>query len=893
MPLFAKLQSFLRNLVCAESVDEDLNDELRSHLQMLIDQNLRAGMSLGEAQRAARIELGGVEQVKEQVRHERAGVWLSSVISDCRFALRQLRNSPGFAVVAILTLALGIGATTSIFTVINSLLLRPLPYPDSQRIVQLDLQYKDGVYYGMSLIQFRAYQQQNRSMQYLAAYDMIGSGLNLTGGAEPEFIHSRRVTADFFRALGIAPVLGRDFTSGDDRPGAAPVAIVSYRVWQDFLGGSPAAIGQTVRLGGEVYTIIGVTPRNFSFARETEAWVPVRTAPDPNDHSSPYRIVGRLLPGVTLPIASLDINSINPSIQQQYPGLIQPTETGTVVASYQQRVVGDVRPLLLLLGGAVVCVLLIACSNIASLLLARAVNRRKEMAIRSAMGVTQSRLIRQLLTESALLSLCGGALGLLLAHWGVRLFLAISSANLPSGSAVTIDLHVLWFALGVSLLTGLLFGSAPALQLGRVNSADVLRESGRSTASVSTRRIQGFLVSLEICLATVLLLGSSLLLTSLSRLLHVNPGFDPQHVLTLQASLVGPSFETSDRVDAAIRKAMDRVQSTPGVEAAAASTFIPTEASLQNKLELPSLPEGQKLSPNTIVQWRAITPAYFSVLRMPMLQGRAFDLSDANNSAPVAIVNEAFAQTFLAQKKNAAIGQQLVMGRENGPSFLDRARQIVGVIADSRELGLDQPPSPAVYIPLGQVPDGMMSLLNRVMPMNWLIRVNGEPLAFAPALHREFLTVDPDLVTSNPRPLSQVLNASLSQQQTETALLGFFSATALLLGVIGLYGVLAYSVAQRKQEIGIRMALGAGHGKILSLVISHGLKLTLTGIAAGIILGAILSRFLGSLVFGVSPTDPFTYAAVALGLTAVALGACYIPARRAARVDPVVTLRYE
>jgi putative ABC transport system permease protein len=893
MPFIEKGRSLLRNLFSPRRVDSDLDSEVRSHLEMIAEEKLRAGMSPEEAQRTAHIELGGVEQVKEQVRYQRFGNWMYSVFSDCRFALRQLGNSPGFALVAVLTLALGIGATTSIFTVINSLLLRPLPYPDSQRIVQLDLQYKNGVYYGMSFIQFRTYQRQNRTMQYLAAYDMIGSGLILSGGTDPEFIHSRRVTADFFRTLGIAPVLGRDFTPDDDRPGAAPVAILSYRVWQDFLGGSPAAIGLPVRLGGELHTIIGVTPRDFAFSRETEAWVPIRTASDPNDHSSPYRVIGRLLPGVTFSMASRDVNAINPIIRQEYPGVIQPNETATLVTSYQDRVVGGVRPLLLLLGGAVACVLLIACSNIASLLLARAVNRRKEMAIRSALGVTQSRLIRQMLTESALLSLGGGALGLLLARGGVRLFLAICSANIPAESNVAVDLHVLWFALGVSLLTGLLFGSAPAWQLGRVNTADALRESGRSTASASTRRIQGFLVSLEICLATVLLLGCSLLLTSLSRLLHVNPGIDPRHVLTLQASLVGPAFETSDRVETSVRKTTDRIQSMPGVEAASASTLIPTEASLQNKLELPFLPEAQKLPPNTIAQWRAIGPAYFNVLRMPMLEGRSFSDSDGHDSAPVAIVNEAFVQTFFSQQKMDAIGQQVLMGRENGPRFLDRARQIVGVIASARELGLDQPPSPAVYIPLGQVPDGMMSILNRVMPINWLIRVNGEPLAFAAAIHREFLRVDPDLVTSNPRPLSQVLSASLSQQQTETALLGFFSTTALLLGVLGLYGVLSYSVAQRKQEIGIRVALGAGRGKILTLVISHGLKLTLSGIVTGLLLGAFLSRFLHSLVFGISPTDPFTYAAVAFLLTLVALAACSIPARRAASIDPVITLRYE
>jgi putative ABC transport system permease protein len=890
MPLFVKVKTLLRNLLSTRRVEADLDHELHSHLEMLAEEKIGAGTSLQEAQRAARIELGGIEQLKQQLRDQRLGNWLHSVLFDCRFALRQLRKSPAFTIVAVLTLALGIGVNATIFTLINGFLLRPLPYPHAERVVEVDREYKDGPYYGMSLIEFRTFQRQNQTFQYLAAYDMLGSGLNLATGAEPELIHSRRVTADFFRVLGIPLAIGRDFSADDDRPDAAPVVVLSYRIWKNLFGGNPAAVGQPVHLGGEAYTVIGVTPRNFAFSPDTEAWVPIRTAEDPADRSSAFKVIGRLRPAVSYEFAREDLDALTWRIRQDYPGIVERDEVGTLVTSYQERVVGDLRPVLLLLASAVACILLIACSNIASLLLARAVNRRKEIAIRTALGVTRGRLIRQLLTETMLLSAAGGAVGLWLAHWGIRLFLAFASIRMPN-TPVVIDVNVLLFTLALSLLTGLIFGTAPALQFGRLNSADVLRESGRATASVSTRRRQGLLVSLEICLATILLLGAGLLLSSLSRLLRVSPGFDPQHVLTVKTSFVGSSFATSPRVDTVVRKAVNRLQSLAGVQAVAAATMLPTEPSVQLPFELPSLPPKERPTPDSFVQWRAISPAYFEVMNIPLLQGRRFSESDSPDATSVAIVNQAFIQKHFSRFDG--MQQPILIARREGPQFADHPRQIVGVVADTREISLNLPASPTVFIPLAQVPNSMIAFMNSLMPMNWLIRVSGDALASAPFIHREFLAVDPDLVSSNPRTLTQVLSESLAQQQTETALVGFFSVAALSLAAIGLYGVLAYSVAQRKQELGIRMALGAGSTQILRLVIVNGLKLAFSGILIGIVVGLVLTRLMGSLLFGISSADPLTYTLVVALLVVVALVACLIPARRATRVDPMVALRYE
>jgi putative ABC transport system permease protein len=816
---------------------------------------------------------------------------MTGILQDLRFACRMLVKNPGFTAVAVLTLALGIGANVSIFTLINGLMLRPLPYPQAERLVQVDRQMKGGPYYGMSFMQFRLYQRQNRTFQYLAAYDLLGSGLSLNTGTEPELIQSRRVSADFFRTIGIAPAMGRDFDAADDRPGAPPVVILSYRIWQDLLGGDSVAIGKSVRLGGENFAVIGVTPANFTFSRAAEAWVPLRTAEDPSNRASAFGVIGRLRAGVPYELAKQDLDAGNPQIRKDYPAVIDSDEVGTIVTSYQERLVGDIRPILLLLAGAVACVLLIACSNTANLLLARAVNRRKEIAIRTALGVSPGQLVRQLLTESALLSVLGGVAGLLLSHWCMRFFLAFFSAGIPRMPQVTMDFHVLLFTFALSVLTSLIFGTVPILQLRRLNSADILRESGRSTGGASTRRLQGFLVSGEICLATILMLGAGLLLSSFDKILRVAPGFDPRPVLTLKTSFAAPGFSSSSLVDTVVRRAVNRLRSVPGVRAVAAATMLPTEPSVQLPFELPSLPATERPTEDSEVQWRAISPAYFDVMSIPFVQGRAFSESDASGGSPVAIVNQAFAREYFSHSDGMA--QSILIGRREGAQFADNSRQIVGVVADTREIGLNEPVSPTVFIPLAQVPAGLLTFTNKLMPMNWLIRVSGEPLAYSQSIRNELLAVDSELASSSPRSLSQVLSASLSQQKMQTALLGSFSVAALLLGAIGLYGVLAYSVAERKQELGIRMALGSESGQILRLVIAHGLKLTLTGILIGVAIAFALTRFMNSLLFGVSATDPRTFVAVAVLLTLVALVACYVPARRATRVDPIVALRYE
>jgi putative ABC transport system permease protein len=870
---------------------DDLSAEMREHLEEKVEELVAGGMARRDAEAAARRAFGNVTLTERDGRTVWRWSWVEDFLGDVRYGLRGLRKNPGFALVAILTLALGIGANASIFTMINGLMIRPLPYPQADRVVQIDRQTKDGPYYGMPLFQFRLYQRQNRSFEYLATYDILGSGLNLNSGAEPELIQSRRASAEFFRVLGISPFLGRDFTADDDRPGAPRVVIFSHRIWKNLLGGDPAAIGRSVRLGGENYLVIGVTPENFRFSRETEAWVPLRLPEDPDNHASAFQVIGRLRTGATRESARQDLDGAGQRIRKDYPGVIDPSELGPLVTPFQVRVVGDMRGILLLLAGAVGCVLLIACSNIASLLLGRAVHRRKEIAIRTVLGVGRARLMRQLLTESTLLSFGGAAAGLLLAQGGIRAFVALAPESAPPVAGVVIDSHVLLFTVTLAILTGLIFGAAPAWQLGRLNSAEVLRESRRATASAGTRRMQGLLVSLQISLATILLLGAGLLLSSFVRLVHVDPGFEPGHVLTLKTSLVGPSFASSARIDGVVRRVVERLQALPGVQAVAAGTLLPTQASLQVSVELPLLPAAKRPAEDAATQWRGISPEYFKVLRVPLVQGREFSERDGIGGAPVAIVNQAFVREFFSHMDG--LGQQVVVGRREGPQFADNAREIVGVIADTRETGLDEAPVPAVFVPLAQVPDGFINFLNDLLPMNWLVRVSGDPLAFTRQIHEEMLSVDRDLVTSNAQSLGQVLRFSLGQQRMQTALLGFFSAAALLLGALGLYGVLAYSVAERRQEFGIRAALGASPAQVRWMVLWESSRLAMWGLASGLGISVLLGRLLKDFLYGISAGDPAVYGSVVATLTVVVFVASYLPARRAMRIDPVVAMRGE
>jgi putative ABC transport system permease protein len=894
----------LAGLHLAASREVEIVEEMAQHADDRYAELLARGTREAQARQRVLEEiadnedlLGELRRAERTVKHEPgAGLAaekhsiLDDLCQDLRYGLRMWAKNSGFTMVVVLTLALGIGANASIFTLINGLILRPLPYPHPERLVQLVQQFKDGPYYGTSFTQFRYFQRENQTFQYLAAHDILGSGLSLTVGAEPERVQSTRVSADFFRVLGVAPIIGRDFTADDDRPGAPPVVIFSYRIWKEFFGADRAALGRAIRMGGENYTVIGIAPPDFLPPREAEAWVPLRTEEDRSDRSSAYNTIARLREGIPTATAQDDLNRVMQRWRREFPDSIEPGLVGTSMIPYQKRFVGDVRPALLLLAASVACVLLIACSNVASLLLVRAVSRRKEIAIRTALGISRSRLIRQLLTESTLLSVAGGLAGLLLSHWGVRLLLVLSSASLPHVPQISIDLRVLAFTTALSIVTGLLFGAAPALQLGRLPTADVLRESGRATAGAATRRFQGFLVSLEISLATVLLLGAGLLLTSFAKLLSVDPGFNPQNVLTLKTSLVGAAFASSSRVDAVVRKVCDRLQSIPGVQSVAAATMLPTEPSVQFTFELPGVHgvEGQN-SGGAEVQFRAITPTYFQVMQIPPLQGRVFTAGDSSHSAPVALVNQAFVRQFLSGTE--PLGQQILLGRQMGPQFSDRPRQIVGVVNDFRETGLDQTAPATAFVPLSQVPDTLIAFFNRLLPLNWLIRVAGDSRALARPIRNEMHSVDVDLVASNPRSLEEVLSASLARQRLNTALLGFFAASALLLGAIGLSGVMAYSVAERAQEFGIRAALGATPGNVRWLVLGQSAKLAISGLIAGVLAFLGLGRLLTGFLFGVKPGDPGVYAAVILVLAFVVLLASYLPSRRAMKIDPATILR--
>jgi putative ABC transport system permease protein len=890
------------HLVLAREVE--IVEELAQHADDRYAELLAGGISEAQARQAVLEEIASDEDLlrelpgaKRTVEHEPSTLLatekhsiLADFWQDLRYGLRMWAKNSAFTLVAVLTLALGIGANASIFTLINGLILRPLPYPHPERLVELAQQFKDGPYYGMSLTQFRYFHRQSHTIQYLAAYDILGSGLSLTTGTEPERVQSTRVSADFFRVLGVPPIMGRNFTADDDRPGTPPVVIFSYRIWKDSFGGDPAALGRSIRMGGENYTVIGIAPPDFLPPREAEAWIPLRTKEDPSDRSSAFKTIARLREGISTATAQEDLNRVMQHWRQEFPDSVEPGQVGTSMVSYQKRLVGDVRPALLLLSVAVACVLLIACSNVASLLLVRAVSRRKEIAIRTALGISRARLIRQLLTESTLLSVAGGFAGLLLSRWGVRFMLVLSSASLPRVPQISIDLRVLVLTTAVSIVIGLLFGAAPAFQLGRLNSAQVLRESSRATASATTRRLQGFLVSLEISLATVLLLGAGLLLTSFAKLLYVDPGFNPKHILTLKTSLVGSAFSSSTRVDAVVRKVSDRLHSIPGVQSVSAATMLPTEPSVQFTFELPGVhgAEGQD-SAGAEVQWRAITPTYFQVMQIPRLQGRVFIEGDSPHSAPVALVNHAFLRQFMSGSE--AIGQGILLGRQMGPQFSDRPRQIVGVVSDFRETALDESAPPTVFVPLSQVPDALIAFSNRLLPLSWLIRVAGDSLALARPIRNEMHSVDIDLVASNPRSMEDILSTSLARQRLNAALLGFFAASALLLGAIGLFGVMAYSVAERAQEFGVRAALGATPAGVRWLVLRQSAKLAISGLVVGVIAFLGLGRLLSGFLFGVKPSDPGVYAAVVLVLTVVVLLASYLPAHRAMKIDPATILR--
>jgi putative ABC transport system permease protein len=821
---------------------------------------------------------------------------METLLQNLRYGLRTLGNSPGFTSVAILTLALGIGANTAIFSVVNTVLLQPLSYPNPDRLVELELSSPQGNGDITSIPKFNVWREQSQVFDSVAAYDFAGPGINLTGGDRPEQVKGIHASADYFRVFGAPMALGRTFTAEEDRPGGPAVAVISNGLWRSRYGGDPAIINRTIDLGGEPYTVIGVLGPTFASNTKNDIWVPLK--PDPNSTNQGHYLhaTARLKPGVTLAQAQAAMKVAADEFNRKFPNspVMGPGASFTAVP-LRDSVIGDVRFDLLLLFGAVGFVLLIACANVANLLLARATIRKREIAIRSALGAGRARIIWQLLTESLLLSLAGGALGLAFGYLGVRALLAMNPGDIPrigeQGASVTLDWRVLAFTFVAAVLTGILFGLVPALSASRSDLSITLREAGsRSGTGVRHNTTRSMLVIIEMALALVLLVGAALLIRTFAALRGVNPGFETRNVLTMQMSLSGGRFEKAAGVELLVRNGRQRVESLPGVAAAAMTCCLP----LEGGFGLPFTIEGRPLKDSPYhggAGYVTVSPGYFEVFRIPVLSGRSFQEQDNSAGERVVVITEAMAKEYWP--KGDALGALITIGKGIGPDFEEPPRQIVGIVGDVHQGALNRPPDQLMYVPLAQVNDAIIALNNRITPMIWVVRTKLQPFSLSTDIQRELREASGGLPVAHIRGMQQVVGESTARNDFYMTLLTIFAGVALLLAAIGVYGLMAYSVQQRTQEIGVRMALGASPPQVRRMVVIQGMRLALVGVILGVGSALALTRLMRSLLFGVKPWDPAMIVLVAVLLSAVTLLATYLPARRASRVDPVVALRYE
>lgn len=810
-------------------------------------------------------------------------------LSDLKYAARALRKGPVMTITAMAALALGIGANTALFSVVNAVLLRPMNYPHAERIVEITRSFQGGRFTSPALTatKFDFWRKQNQSFEAVAAYDFMPLGINLAGQGEPERLSSLPVTADFFRVLGVQPLLGRSFNESEDKPGAGNFAVISYAMWQRLFHGDRGAVGKTLTLNNAAYTVLGIMPSDFNFPEAADVWTPIQLKIDPADHSNNYKVIGRLKPGVSLQSAADDMYLVGQRFRQQFGKALMADTEDVRVIGFHSWIVGDVRPMLVVLMAAVGFVLLIACANVANLLLARSAARRHEMAVRAALGASGWRIMRLLFTESLLLSLAGAVLGILLAQSSLPLLLGLAPANLPLLPRVSIDWTVILFAVAIAVLTGLLFSLFPTLQSMRLGIGNPLRDSGhRTTANASANRARQVLVVAEVAISLVLLIGAGLLIQTFKNLSGVDPGFDARHVLTTQMSVSDHRFRTTAAVAQLTDRIVTRLEAMPGVVAVASAITLPTQIGPDLTFEIIGRPPSNQVLDE---QWRSITPHYFSALQIPVVAGRAFTLQDTQRSGAVVIVNEAFARKHFP--KENPVGQQILIGRGLGPMFADSPRQIVGVVGDTRDSGLGAPPPPIMYEPLAQVPDGLIALDNQLAPLNWVIRTSDASMPMVEPIRRETLTASGGVPMAEPHLLEDVVGASISRQRFSMTLLSIFAGLAMLLGAIGLYGVISYSVAQRTRELGIRSALGAAQRDLLKLVIGQGMWLAGIGLAVGLLCALGLTQFIKGMLYGVTEFDPFVLISVTALLAAVALAACWLPARRAARTNPAVALR--
>jgi predicted permease len=872
---------------------EDLEQELQSHLEMSKQDHLDHGATPAQAEASARREFGNVALVEHVTRDQWAWRWVEDLLHDLRYSARALRKSPGFTLIAVLTLALGIGANTALFSVVNGVLFNPLPYPQSDRLVELYSKRMGFSQASNPYLNFLDWVRDNRSFSGLAAHRR--DFLSLTGMGDPESLPTEMVSASFFPLLGVEPVVGRVFRPEEDQVGAGPVVLLNGGFWKRKFGSSPDAVGKTLTLNGESYTIIGVIPSSFSFDnayfRKSDIYVPIGQWNDPTFRDrragASTHAVGRLKPGVSLAQAQADMEGVAAHLAEAYPDVNKGTTVFLV--PLKEDFVGSARPLLLVLFAAVGFVLLIACTNIANLLLVRSSGRSREFAIRTALGAANSRLVRQLLTESVVLALIGGGLGVLLAASSTQAMVKALPDTLPRAADIHLDAHVLLFALVVSVLAGILFGLAPALRGLRADVNETLKEGGRGNSGVR-HRMQRILVAVEMALAVVLLTGAGLMIRTLAHLWSVDPGFDPHHVATFNVTPPITPNESPEEIREVIRRIHDAVAAVPGVEyASGAEDTLPLKGFISpDSFWLESEPKPASLSQMNVALMYSVDPEALEILRIPLKRGRFLTAQDRHDSPPVMVIDEDFARLYF--------GNEDPIGKRVSVDMLGTSPEIVGVVGHAKQWGLDEsaknPVLAQFYFPLVQMPD-RYAALGAQRFLRFVIRTQASPDAVYAPVRRSLEKVNSKIIMYDPESMDQIVSDSLAARRFAMLLLAAFAAVAVILASIGIYGVIAYLVGQRTHEIGIRVALGARSVDVLGLVLGHGMKMALVGVAIGLAAALGLTRLMESLLFGVSSRDPVTFACVTLVLVFVALVACYIPARRAMRVDPCVALRHE
>jgi len=879
------MRARLRGLLRKRSVEREMDEELRFHLRMRAAENARRGMTAEEAQSAALRSFGSWVRIREACRDIKGGGVMETVLQDVKFGARMLRKNIGFTLVAVLTLALGIGASTAIFSVVNAVLLRPLQYPNAERIVAIQELNEKGSRVQVTPANFLDWRTQQTSFEQLAA--IYSRTANFSAGDKSERMELAMTSANFFQVFGVSPHLGRFFQPEEERAGHDPVAVLSYGLWQRHFGGDPSLVGKSLTLDGQPYTVVGIAPAGFQYPDRTEVWIPpFQLVPTVSAQMNIERArgfgflsaVATLKPGVTVKQAHDEMTLITARLRQQYPDTNN--NRFNRVVSLQTHLYGESAAALLLLLGAVALLLLIACANVANLLLARAASRHKEIAVRLALGATRPRLVRQLLVESVLLALVGGVAGLLLGWWGVDLMQGLLPVNFSRVQGIGIDLRVLGFTLLVSLGTGILFGLAPALQSTNPDINESLKESSRGSTGALGNRVRSLLIVSEVALSLLLLIGAGLLFRSFLRLQAVELGFRPDRVLTFRLTPAGANFTQDPQFSAFFNQVAERIKNLPGVDAVGVINTLPLVKGPTTAYRV----EGRPLTtPDKWpgVDYRSVSHDYFRAVNVPVLQGRVFDAHD-NESAPRAvIVNQSLVRRDFAGED--PVGRRINLGGTT-PDGQPIWFQIVGVVADVRNRELNTEPAPEIYTSYLQDPFAGMS---------FVVRSAVEPESLIPSVRETVRQIDKAQPIAEVREMKQIISEVAAQPRFNTLLLSLFAGVALLLAAAGIYGVMSYSVTQRTHEIGLRMALGAQTSDVIRLIVGQCIKLTIVGLALGLAGSYAMTRVMATLLYGVSPTDPSTFAGCALLLVVVALLACYLPARRATKVDPLIALRYE